>query len=67
VFATAQPLQFAPDLTLEVTSSTALMLRKIVAFMDDQQRRAKDLGDIRGLLVQYEADSDRIFSDVLRD
>jgi predicted nucleotidyltransferase len=42
------------------------MLLKIVAFMDDQQRRAKDLSDIRGLLVQYEADRDRIFSDVLR-
>ena len=66
MFATAQPLQFAPDLTLKVTSSTALMLLKIVAFMDDQQRRAKDLGDIRGLLVQYEADSGRIFSDVFR-
>jgi predicted nucleotidyltransferase len=47
-----------------VISSTALMLLKIVAFMDDQQRRVKDLDDIRGLLVQYEADSERLFSDV---
>jgi len=67
VFATAQPVQFAPDLTLKVISSTALMLLKIVAFMDDPQRRAKDLDDIRGLLVQYEADSDRVFSDVVLD
>lgn len=67
VFATAQPVQFAPDLTLKVISSTALMLLKIVAFMDDQQRRAKDLDDIRGLLLQYEADSDRVFSDVVID
>jgi hypothetical protein len=40
------------------------MLLKIVAFMDDQQRRVKDLDDIRGLLVQYEADSERLVSDV---
>jgi len=53
VFATAQPVQLAPDLTLKVISSTALMLLKIVAFMDDPQRRVKDLDDIRGLLLQY--------------
>jgi len=67
VFATAQPVQLAPDLTLKVISSTALMLLKIVAFMDDPQRRVKDLDDIRGLLVQYEAESQRIFSDVVID
>lgn len=67
VFTTAQPVPFAPDLTLKVISSTALMLLKIVAFMDDQQRRVKDLDDIRGLLVQYEADSERLFSDVVID
>jgi predicted nucleotidyltransferase len=67
VFATAQPVRLAPDLTLKVASSTALILLKIVAFMDDPQRRAKDLDDIRGLLVQYEADSDRVSSDVVVD
>jgi predicted nucleotidyltransferase len=67
VFTTAQPVPFAPDLTLKVISSTALMLLKIVAFMDDQQRRVKDLDDIRGLLAQYEADSERLFSDVAID
>ncbi len=67
VFATAQPVQLAPDLALKVISSTALMLLKIVAFMDDPQRRVKDLDDIRGILVQYEADSDRTFSDVVID
>jgi hypothetical protein len=56
VFETAQPVPFAPDLTLKVIPSTTLMLLKIVAFMDDQQRRAKDLEDIRGLLAEYEAD-----------
>jgi predicted nucleotidyltransferase len=67
VFPTAQPVQLAPDLTLKVISSTALMLLKIVAFMDDPHRRVKDLDDIRGLLLQYEADSERIFSDVVID
>lgn len=35
VFTDAQPVEFSPDLTLRVISSTALMLLKIVAFMDD--------------------------------
>jgi predicted nucleotidyltransferase len=65
VFTSAQPVQFAPSLTLKVISSTALMLLKVVAFMDDPQRRVKDLDDIRGLLAQYEADSERLFSDVV--
>ena len=67
VFATAQPVELAPDLELKVISSTALMLLKIVAFMDDPQRRVKDLDDMRGILVRYEADSDRTFSDVVID
>lgn len=67
MFTDAQPIVFSPDLTLKVISSTALMLLKIVAFMDDPQRRVKDLDDIRGLLTQYEADSERLFSDVVID
>ncbi len=67
VFTSAQPVEFAPDLMLKVISPTALMLLKIVAFMDDPQRRVKDLDDIRGLLTQYEADSERVFSDVVID
>lgn len=67
VFETAQPIPFAPDLTLKVIPSTTLMLLKIVAYMDDQQRRAKDLEDLRGLLTEYEADSDRVFSDIVID
>jgi hypothetical protein len=47
---------------LKVIPSITLMLLKIVAYMDDPQRRAKDLEDIRGLLVEYEADSERVFS-----
>jgi predicted nucleotidyltransferase len=67
VFTNTQPVEFAPDLMLKVISPTALMLLKIVAFMDDPQRRVKDLDDIRGLLTQYEADSERVFSDVVID
>jgi predicted nucleotidyltransferase len=67
VFSSAQPVEFSPDLTLKVISSRALMLLKIVAFMDDPQRRVKDLDDIRRLLTQYEADSERLFSDVVID
>src|SRR5271169_5431642 len=67
VFTDAQPVEFSPDLTLKVISSTALMISKIVALMDDPQRRVKDLDDIRGLLTQYESDSERLFSDVVID
>ena len=52
-FTTAQPVPFAPDLTLKVISSTTLMLLKIVADINDPQRRAQDLEDIRGLLAEY--------------
>ena len=67
VFETAQPVPFAPNLTLKVIPSTTLMLLKIVAYMDDQPRRAKDLEDIRGLLAEYEADSERVFSEIVID
>jgi len=67
VFTDAQPVKFSPDLTLNVISPTTLMLLKIVAFMDDPQRRVKDLDDLRGLLTKYEADSERLFSDVVID
>ncbi|MGA3092771.1 MAG: nucleotidyl transferase AbiEii/AbiGii toxin family protein [Terriglobales bacterium] len=67
VFMDAQPVEFSPDLTLKVISPTTLMLLKIVAFVDDPQRRVKDLDDIRGLLTLYEGNSERLFSDVVLD
>jgi predicted nucleotidyltransferase len=67
VFTSAQPVKFSPDLTLKVISPTALMLLKIVALLDDPSRRVKDLDDVRGLLTEYEADSERLFSDVVID
>jgi hypothetical protein len=39
VFGAAQPVQFAPGLTLKVIPPSALILLKIVAFIEDQQRR----------------------------
>src|ERR1051326_4079947 len=59
VFASAQPVELAPGLTLKVISPSTLMLLKITSFTDDPQRRTKDLDDMRGLLAHYEADSDR--------
>jgi predicted nucleotidyltransferase len=67
VFATAQPVELAPDLTLKVISTATLMLLKIAAFTDDPHRRTKDLDDIRGLLAHFEADSERVFSDAVLD
>jgi predicted nucleotidyltransferase len=67
VFTDAQSVALGTDLTLKVISAATLMLLKIVAFMDDPQRRVKDLDDIRGLLTEYEADSERLFSDVVID
>jgi predicted nucleotidyltransferase len=64
VFATAKPVLFARGLALKVISSTTLMLLKIVAYRGNSERRAKDLDDC-GLLVQYEADSERVFSDIV--
>jgi predicted nucleotidyltransferase len=40
-----------------------LTLLKIVSYLDDPHRRAKDLIDLRGLMHLYERDSERLFSD----
>ncbi|HLJ85839.1 MAG TPA: nucleotidyl transferase AbiEii/AbiGii toxin family protein [Candidatus Angelobacter sp.] len=65
VFLRAEPVQFAEDLEFRVIPPIVLMLLKIVAFMDDQNERVKDLIDIRSLMRRYETDSDRLFSDVV--
>ena len=67
VFAEAKPFTFADDLTLKVIPPVVLALLKIVAFLDDQNRRAKDLVDIRGLLQRYGEDSDLLFGDEALD
>ncbi len=65
VFSSAEPRQLAENLTLKVIPPVVLMLLKVVAFMDDQARRHKDLDDIRSLLRHYEEDSDRLFEDAV--
>jgi predicted nucleotidyltransferase len=66
-FAEALPERVANNLTLPVVPPVVLMLLKIIAFLDDPNRRAKDLFHIRALLSRYEADSDRIFTDAIAD
>jgi predicted nucleotidyltransferase len=67
VFSDAQPVELADHLTVKVIPALVLMLLKIIAYMDDQNRRAKDLSDIRSMLKLYEADSDRIYSEAVLD
>lgn len=67
VFALAEPITFADDLTLRVIPPVVLMLLKIVAFLDDQNRRAKDLVDIRSLILRYGEDTDLLFGDDILD
>lgn len=43
------------------------VLLKIIAYTEDPHRRAKDLDDIRLVLVRYAAGSDRLFSDAVFD
>jgi predicted nucleotidyltransferase len=67
VFSDAQLVTLGGRLSIRVIPPVVLMLLKIVAFLDDQTRRAKDLTDIHALLSKYEADSDRLFSDAVLD
>jgi predicted nucleotidyltransferase len=67
VFSDSEAVELAPNLTVKIISSVVLMLLKIVAFLDDQHRRAKDLLDIRSMLSSHEENSERIFSDVVLD
>jgi predicted nucleotidyltransferase len=67
VFSDAKLVTLVDRLPIRVIPLVVLMLLKIVAFLDDQTRRAKDLSDIRALMSKYEADSDRIFSDAVLD
>ena len=66
-FAEARHERVSDNLTLPVVPPVVLMLIKIIAFLDDPNRRAKDLFHIRALLSRYEADSDRLFIDAITD
>jgi predicted nucleotidyltransferase len=59
--------QLGPGAALRVASLPAVMLLKIVAYMDSPYRRAKDLQDIRLMLRRYLHDSDELLSDPVFD
>jgi len=63
VFTRAQVVTFAEGIQYKVAPPPVIALLKIIAFMDDQHRRRKDLLDIVELFKRYEAQSDRIFTD----
>jgi predicted nucleotidyltransferase len=63
VFTRSVPVTFSSGVQLKVIPPPVIALLKIIAYTDDQQRRHKDLLDLKSLLLRYEALSDRIFSD----
>lgn len=64
-FEHAVEMQVSPEVSAKVIPPTVLLLLKVVSFLDDPHRRAKDLEDIHGLLRFYERDSERVFSDAV--
>ena len=67
VFQDSVVTQLGPGAALRVASLPAVMLLKIVAYMDAPYRRAKDLQDIRLMLRRYLHDSDELFSGAVFD
>ena len=67
VFARAVEVRLTGGMTIRVAPPIVTVLLKIVAWVDDPYRRAKDLQDIRSVLRRYEQDSDRLFSDAVFD
>jgi|SRR5580704_4174975 predicted nucleotidyltransferase len=63
VFAEAVEKELATGMTMRVVPLHVLALLKIVAYMDDQHGRSKDLEDLGRLMEQYELEGDRRFSD----
>lgn len=63
VFARAVPITFVPGIEFKVAPLSVIALLKIVAYMEDPYRRAKDLAHLKVLFRGYEAESDRIFGD----
>ena len=66
-FTEAQKITVANDLVLRVIPPVVLMLLKTIAYVDDPQRRGKDLFHIRALLSRYQADSNRVFTEAITD
>jgi predicted nucleotidyltransferase len=67
VFANAVEIELAVGEHLRVAPPIVTTLLKIIAYVEDPYRRAKDLQDIGLVLGRYEAESDRLFSDEIFD
>ena len=62
VFDRAILVELAPGVSVHVAPLPVIALLKMVAHLDDPYRRAKDLGDLKLLLHQYDNKSGRIYS-----
>src|SRR6185312_3110331 len=67
VFASAVEVNLPGGMTIRVAPPIVTALLKIIAWVDDPYRRAKDLQDIRIVLRRYEQENDRLFSDAVFD
>lgn len=67
VFASAIEMDLSADVRIRVAPASVTALLKIIAYMDDPYRRAKDLQDIEIILGRYAAGSHRLFSDEVFD
>jgi predicted nucleotidyltransferase len=67
VFPNATEVHLAGGLRIRVAPPVVTALLKIIAYVEDPYRRAKDLQDIRVVLGRYEEESDRRFSDAVFD
>lgn len=60
-------MDLSADVRIRVAPASVTALLKIIAYMDDPYRRAKDLQDIEIILGRYAAGSHRLFSDEVFD
>ena len=67
VFERAVESDVGGDKIVRVAAPEVLFLLKVVAYLDDPERREQDLADIHGLLRRYSYGSDRIYSDTVFD
>lgn len=67
VFQQTAEVQIAPGISIKAITPPLLFLLKVVSYLDDPHRRAKDLGDIYELLRAYKRGTDDEFSDLVID
>ena len=67
VFAKAVEIELAPGERIRVAPPLVTTLLKIIAYVEDPYRRAKDLQDIQLVFANYLRESDRLFSDEVFD